>query len=385
MNRFSLFFLISIICIWITSCSDDGVNNPLSNSELKILKTLPVTGTSLESANSIFSIQFDNLIYQGNLSIRLFDYSNNNLIEKIPLTNIQIKDSTINFPISQKLKFNSKYYILIDSGAVSFSSQKNVYKGFIDKNVWSFIYTGIELNIEATYPVNNSKLADFKTPFKITFDNKISAGNLSIKIIDYDKLNVVETINTSNIILSDSSIKFTITNKLESEKRYSILIDSGAIKFSDNNLSYHGFKSKTIWSFYSPRILLETNIMRATISGAYSYQFEEKGSNVRFIFYSSLDSTVLAGATNHANNHELILNFKLVKGKDNIYSLISAELPSSYTVSLTEDYLSNSAGTIKVLANTNEYFEGEFNFTGKSANNSKTVTVSNGYIFVYKK
>jgi hypothetical protein len=60
-------------------------------------------------------------------------------------------------------------------------------------------------------------------------------------------------------------------------------------------------------------------------------------------------------------------------------------MPSSYTVSQTEEYLSNSAGTIKVLGNTDEYFEDEFNFTGKSNNNLKTVTVSNGYIFVNKK
>jgi hypothetical protein len=52
-----------------------------------------------------------------------------------------------------------------------------------------------------------------------------------------------------------------------------------------------------IWSFYSPRILPETNNIRASITGVYSFQFEEKGSGVVLNFFSS-DNTVLTGATN---------------------------------------------------------------------------------------
>ena len=375
---------ILLLNLFLLSCSENNVK-PTDSIDLNIVSLSPESNSMIEDNDTEFSVKFDKVIQPGNLSIRIFEYSTLKIVEKVNPLNIEISENTLSFQISSNLNNNTKYYILLDSGAITYSDKRIDYKGIIFKDKWTFTYSGNNLKVTSTIPANNSQINNFHSAFEIRFDNIISEANLSIRLIEYNTDVVIETIKKSNIILYNNFLRFSIDSELKTNTKYYVMIDSNSIKYSATAIPYIGFKTKDTWTFNTPAEFNLNNIISATISGQYNYIFSVEGAGVLFNEYP-FQKVVLFGTTHPETKHQIVIHYSTINGSNGEYSLQTDDgLSSSYFVKMSEDYLTDSGGKINVIQNNDKYYEANFSFNGKVKGDTKTVSVKNGYIFFNKK
>ncbi|MFC2131266.1 Ig-like domain-containing protein [Bacteroidota bacterium] len=137
-----LLWLISIIFL-VSNCSNDNTTNPSSDDSnkdtvLNILNLVPANNALGVELRPQFEISFDKDISPVIGNIYLFEFSNDQLIQNLDIaTEVEFQEKLIKFTINKTLSYGTKYYFILDSGAILFGDNYS-FPGFQSKDVWTF-------------------------------------------------------------------------------------------------------------------------------------------------------------------------------------------------------------------------------------------------------
>lgn len=245
------------------SCGVDekGINSPSSNLNGPLAEDFYPTNNKIDvDIDTYIEITFDKEVQGGLGNITLYKYNDNTEIEVVDATssNVYYIENVARIFFNSYLDTCTKYYILIDSGAINDKSiVSKAYKGISDKTQWTFTTNNSiiglpEPKIIAYYPDNHETNVSQNTSINITFDQQVKAGTGFIKIYDKnaDTLCYSYGSNSSQIIYSNSTITIKPSTVLDTLVTYTITIDSGAvIGMPPGNRAFEGILDKSTWSF----------------------------------------------------------------------------------------------------------------------------------------
>jgi len=148
------------------------------------------------------------------------------------------------------LKYNTKYYVQIDSLSV-IDVYNNYFKGIYGKDEWCFT---TEAFLSGFTPQDNSPDVGLYDSLSITFTKDVFAGTGGIGLYLSENDSLIESIPALNGNVTGSAITFGTAAPLLYDKEYYVLADSTAFKDS-NEVYFGGIDTADIWNFSTEKFL----------------------------------------------------------------------------------------------------------------------------------
>lgn len=221
-----------------------------------LISRIPVNGANNVITGTTLKLTFSENIVLNSGSIRIYNFSSNQLITAIPLTTSNTGITGTQAIITPPVSFpnGSLLYIQIDGG--TFHDQAgNVFGGIQDKS-WSFTTIAAVADktapvLVSTSPVNHSTGVNEASPLVITFSEPVVWVTGQIKAIYSENgFIVIRGIDkeTSTTTILGNTVTITPRTPLPSGTTLSIRIDEGMFRDASNNV-FKGINSSGIWTF----------------------------------------------------------------------------------------------------------------------------------------
>ena len=282
-----------------TSVLSDKATLTISYPALKMAKASPANGATGVSVDTTLSMTFNEAVTGvSGKYIHITDPSETD-IYKIAAVDVSVSDSTVTVTLPGKLKYTTKYHVLIDAGAFKDDNGTD-YDGLSDTTAWCFTTTAAPDTTAPTMtgftPSNGALSVSTSTQLIMTFSEPVTAmSGKNITVYKASDNSVVQTVSVtgSNVAVSGNAVTVTLPESLGGSTQYYVLIDSGAFTDIAGN-SYAGISSTSAWSFttadasaMAPGLTLGT----ATGTGPYYYSTATvTGSNIKTILLSFSES-----------------------------------------------------------------------------------------------
>ena len=218
-------------------------------------KTPEGSGTKLD-AN--ITLTFNEDIIGGTGSLYVRNHQTGAVVQKFDGTSsgVSYKGKKVTITPAAFLA-DTKYYVVIDQGFVK-DLAGNAYAGIPDVNINSWTFTTRESDgpaLTATYPAAGATEVMLNEELVITFDQAVKAGTGFVSLYRYGSGVPFATINISTAkfnastlySVADTVVTIPIGVNLESNTKYFVRIEAGAIQDKSNN-AYAGLSGQS-WYF----------------------------------------------------------------------------------------------------------------------------------------
>lgn len=217
----SILIAVIIVCL---SCSDNNTD-PFANAiwfgNEFILGLEPKNNSDEIKSIQEFQIEFSDSVLPGSGSIRLYQYSNQKLIQRLNVkTDVSYDGNIAKFQFTSTFGINTRYFILIDKGAFKMSMNR-IYEGLKDTTYWNFISESIKNKNNEFYAkiIKADGDFDYNTPLIGYIEDFFEKGQSIIQAAILDGFNSCNY----NILLSfPTDIKGGTDYQMSPSKNFSI-------------------------------------------------------------------------------------------------------------------------------------------------------------------
>jgi hypothetical protein len=232
------------------------------NSAPEIVSKVPADDATGVSAYADLTITFKSDVL-ANAAGKIYVYeevgSTGVLVETISTTDetkVVVTGNVVSIDRSEVLKYNAKYYVIIEAGAfTNFASEKKPFAGITTTLGWNFTtaVTDVDSPTMVTKTPNQVTITENHPTFVMTFSEDVLIGTGNLKVFKVDALVPTLTIPVTAAVVSGNMVTVTYvydsaTGGLDKNTNYYVLVDAGIVKdAADNNFA--GNTDVTAWTF----------------------------------------------------------------------------------------------------------------------------------------
>lgn len=240
----------------------------------------PENGDNTVSLTNNLKLTFNEEIQAGTGSVVIKRFNDDSEFETLDITGyprVVFTNNTVSINPLSMFEEGTKYYVTITNSAITDVSS-NYFEGISDKNIWSFTATYAPPVISDFTPINNSVDVPINTDLQITFDKNVVAGSGNISI--QTNGNEIQSILASTTKINENMVTIQLSEELENETEYSVLIDENAF-LSENGAYFEGITDNTDWTFTTEAIEVVTGIEETVTDGTPSFYPNPADNEIR--------------------------------------------------------------------------------------------------------
>jgi len=243
----------------------DGITG--SNGWRFTVESLAPTAMSPNNVSNVdfsgikLEIEFGKTMTAGSGFIQLKRDSDNAIEESFPVSAGVIttsgSGSKITFTSAKQMQPNTKYYVLVDPGALR-DSVGNPYAGITSKTVWTFTtkpaLDTTNPKVLSLNPTNGGTLGQLGGSLTLQFDKNVVAGsgNVTIRNASNNAPYCIVPVNTAGISISGSTVTINpgayACSNFNNNTSYYVEIGSQAFRDASGNY-FEGMSGASKWSF----------------------------------------------------------------------------------------------------------------------------------------
>jgi methionine-rich copper-binding protein CopC len=213
------------------------------NGAPEIVSTTPADNATAVGISDDLVITFDrDVLANGAGKVIVYEEVGNTgvMVESISTTDatkVTIAGPVVTINRATALKYNSNYYVIIESGAfTNTASEKKPFAGITTTLGWNFA-TGADVDAPvfvSMTPNATTVLTDNHPTFVMTFNEDVVLGTGNIKVIKKDGTVPVLTIPVTGAVVAGKTVTVTYvaptTGGLDKNTEYYVLVDGGIVK-----------------------------------------------------------------------------------------------------------------------------------------------------------